>query len=104
MGKVGGESGLEKQEITSVIRKNLGSVRGCYVALPQKTPKAAGKTVMKWNILKTGKVGDTGIKMSSISDKDFRECMVEKVSSWEFPKHSAKEPVKITYPFMFSLD
>lgn len=47
MGKVGGESGLEKQEITSVIRKNLGSVRGCYVALPQKTPKAAGKTVMK---------------------------------------------------------
>ena len=102
VGKAGGKSGTKKEDIAGVIRSNLGSLRSCYESLLAKNSKSAGKILMEWSILKTGTVDQARIEMSTINDTDFRKCMIEKISSWKFPKHSAKDPVKISYPFIFS--
>ena len=101
-GEAGAGSAISKEEISQVIRKNLGPIRGCYETALEQKPKTEGKITLEWLVLQTGKVDSTRIVLSTISDEDFRKCMVEKVSALEFPKHTSKEPVKISYPFVFS--
>ncbi len=93
---------LSKEQIQGVIGKNLSGVRACYTSMLENNPQAQGKMTLEWFVVKNGAVEKLKVVSSTIDDGDFRKCMIETVKAWKFPKHKAKEPVKVVYPFVFA--
>lgn len=98
------KGGLTAHEIIAVIRANLADIRGCYAALLEKAPDAAGKIPV--SILIDGESGRVASSIiaddATLKDASLHRCIEKEIASWQFPKPRDAQDVTLTYPFSFS--
>lgn len=94
--------GLTSHEIMAVIRAHLNEIRHCYEALLKRTPDAAGKLVVQFQVGVAGAVDRAIVTGSTIEDAVMRGCVIGKVKGWTFPKPRGAQAVTVNYPFVFN--
>lgn len=93
-------SGLDKQAIDEVIRRNIGQVRFCYEQALQGTPGLAGRVAMAFTIGGNGLVKSAGVDSSTMANKGVEDCITMRLKTWKFPLPQGGVDVKVTYPFV----
>ena len=93
----------EKESIRKAIHVNLKEVQACHAKAAKTTSGLDGKVVVRWDINSKGKAKDIRIveKSSTLNDATLNACMVERISTWKFPKSKKLTLTEATYPFVF---
>ncbi len=92
--------GLEKSEIDRVVQENMSQVRYCFNKRLRSNPNLQGKVVTSFTIGANGKVASSRMKDSNLGAPDVDSCILERISSWQFPKPRGGGTVSATVPFL----
>ena len=95
------EEGLSKEEVGAVIHNHLKEIRYCYESAMVRSPSVEGKLIVGFTISGKGQVRSADIKNSSLSDPGLGDCVLRRLSSWNFPHTKGGINVSVTYPFIF---
>lgn len=96
------EGGLDMDEISEVIRRNMGQVRFCYEQGLQGDPSLAGRVGIRFVIGGNGQVKLADVENTTLNSKQIEECVVQRLKSWKFPLPAGGVDVKVSYPFAFN--
>lgn len=104
-GKVGTEAPevegeLSPDLIQRSMRKYLSGVKDCYEGALKRNPKLAGKIVIGFEILETGKVSEFSFPTDNVGSADVRSCIKRRAASWRFPKPDGGS-VYVEFPLVF---
>lgn len=94
-------TGLDRELIAALIRKNIGHILYCYERSLSANPNLFGKVSVRFTIGATGKVETQKIGESTLRDGRVENCILDKVSQWKFPEPKGGVQVVVTYPFLF---
>ncbi len=94
-------TGLDRELIAALIRKNIGHILYCYERSLSANPNLFGKVSVKFIIGASGKVETQKIGESTLRDNRVEGCILDKVSQWKFPEPKGGVQVVVTYPFLF---
>ncbi len=80
------EGSLTKKEVSNVVIEKRYSLKKCYDAALQRSPKLTGEMFIQFRVGKTsGKALATVIRQSTIDDSELKTCITEKINTWKFP-------------------
>jgi biopolymer transport protein ExbD len=96
------EGDLDSDIIRRIVRAHINEIRSCYNAGLTKNPMLEGRVTIDFVIVSTGKVGESKIADSTLSDEKVGACMAKAVKRWTFPKPRGGGEVKVSYPFALS--
>jgi pSer/pThr/pTyr-binding forkhead associated (FHA) protein len=106
IGAVGGDpiilGALDRSLIDEVIKRHMNQIRYCYQRELNKSPKLAGKIVIKFVIAKDGSVSSASTKSSTMKSSPVEQCIVGRFMRMQFPKPKGGGIVIVSYPFLFS--
>jgi hypothetical protein len=88
---------LAQSDVFEVVLANKGDISACAAAQPQKE---AGRVVVRWSILPSGKVDDVVMETASLRGTPLAGCIEEKIRAWTFPKHQ-EQGAPVRFPFVF---
>ncbi|MDG0817955.1 AgmX/PglI C-terminal domain-containing protein [Bdellovibrio svalbardensis] len=94
------EGGLTAEFIQETLRLQRGSFFKCYTQLLQKTPGVVGQASISFTIERSGKVYNAEIASSSISDANFKKCLVDTIRRVEF-KSFTGDAISTVFPLKF---
>lgn len=94
-------TGLDRELIAALIRKNIGHILYCYERSLSANPNLFGKVSVRFIIGSSGKVETQKIGESTLRDGRVEHCILDKVSQWKFPEPKGGVQVVVTYPFLF---
>lgn len=94
-------TGLDRELIAALIRKNIGHILYCYERSLSANPNLFGKVSVRFTIGASGKVETQKIGESTLRDGRVENCILDKVSQWKFPEPKGGVQVVVTYPFLF---
>lgn len=94
-------SGLDRDQIEAVIRKNSGQMLYCYEKGLQQKSSLKGRVKMKFVINSRGRVSIANVAGSSLRSNTVETCMLGKLKNWKFPRPVGNVNVKVSYPFEF---
>lgn len=94
--------GLDRDIIRRIVRAHINEVRHCYNQGLAKDPDLGGKVAVQFTIVATGKVGESKVDSTTLSDQNVGECVAKAVKRWKFPKPQGGVDVSVTYPFVLS--
>jgi len=98
-----GTGARSKENILSVVMRNLGELRFEYTRRLKDKPSMKGKVTVKFAVDEFGKVIFCQVVESTVADSVLDAKVVEKVRRWTFGKIDKPGDVtEVTYPFMFS--
>lgn len=92
--------GLTSEYIQDTLKTYRGSFFKCYTQLLQRTPGVVGQASISFTIERTGKVTQAEIASSSLSDAQFKKCLLEAVRRVEF-KTFGGDPITTIFPLRF---
>ncbi|MCM0606404.1 MAG: AgmX/PglI C-terminal domain-containing protein [Xanthomonadaceae bacterium] len=95
------EEGLTKDEVGKVIHAHMSEVRYCYETAMIRNPSVEGKLMIDFVIGGNGRVKTASPKESSLKDPQLDDCIVRRLSKWEFPHPKGGIDVAVSYPFIF---
>ena len=89
------------QEIQTVIRAGLPSIKRCYQNQLKLNPKLEGKIALTITILPKGTVEMVTVKENTTKSTDLAECVTEVVEAWKFKaiEEEVEEKISFTLPF-----
>lgn len=90
---------LDPAEISRVIRTRSNVVRACFERGVRDDPNLGGRVMMRITIQPSGAVSDV-VSSSTLSASVLR-CMEDAVRGTTFPADEHREPVTVSYPFIF---
>jgi TonB family protein len=93
---------LDPDIIRRIVRAHINEVRSCYNAGLTKNPELEGRVTIDFVITSTGKVGDSKLGNSTVSDEYVGNCIAKAVKRWTFPKPRGGGEVEVSYPFQLS--
>jgi hypothetical protein len=93
--------GLDKSLIAAVVQSNIGQIKHCYERQLIVDPNVYGKVVASWTINKDGAVSVSGIKKTTMNNKNVENCIAARIKNWTFPKPKGGGQVLVSYPFLF---
>ncbi|MBL7542499.1 MAG: AgmX/PglI C-terminal domain-containing protein [Bdellovibrionaceae bacterium] len=93
--------GLDREEIASYIRTQLGQILYCYERQLSANKDLFGKVSVKFTISGTGKVETQTVNDTTLKNTTVEGCMLNKIASWKFPAPRGGTKVIVTYPFLF---
>jgi hypothetical protein len=93
--------GLTKDQISKVIKRNLGQIRYCYERQLSSNPDLHGKILVNFAIGAKGTITKNRIKKTTLSNSMVEGCILRKMAKWKFPNPVGGTTVKVTYPFLF---
>lgn len=93
---------LDADIVRRIVRAHINEVRSCYNAGLAKNPKLAGRVVIDFVIISTGKVRDAKVAESTLSDANVGTCIERALERWTFPKPRGGGEVGVSYPFVLS--
>ncbi len=96
------QGGMSREAVKRVIDQHMDEVSYCYENALMGNPSLAGSIVFEWKILLSGKVGEVGIKTSSVKSDSIHSCIKRAIKSWQFPKPTNTEVI-VSYPFVFDI-
>lgn len=88
-------------QITAVIRRRIGAIKGCYDAALKQNPDIRGKVVVKFTIGETGAVVEISVEENTSGDDSIASCIVSRVRNFRFPKPKGGK-VTVSYPFILT--
>ncbi|MEQ1664197.1 MAG: AgmX/PglI C-terminal domain-containing protein, partial [Bdellovibrionales bacterium] len=94
------DTGLDVDQIKSVIQRNMGQITYCYEQGLQATPGLSGRVQVKFVIAPSGRVSLAKIFDSSVSSRIVENCIVNKLKNWQFPKPVGSVSVRVNCPFL----
>lgn len=92
--------GLSAEAIQETLKLHRGNFFRCYTQLLQKTPGVVGTATVSFTIERTGKVSNAELTSSSLTDPDFKRCLVEATRRVEF-KSFLGDPINTVFPLKF---
>jgi TonB family protein len=95
------EEGLTKEEVGRVIHAHMSEIRYCYESSMIRSPELQGRLILDFTINSLGKVAIASVKESSLQDPRLDDCIVRRLTKWQFPKPKGGVDVAVTYPFIF---
>lgn len=93
--------GLDREEIASYIRTQLGQILYCYERQLSANKELFGKVSVKFTISGSGKVETQAVSDTTLKNTTVEGCMLNKIASWKFPAPRGGTKVIVTYPFLF---
>ena len=100
--KVRIKGGMSREAVKKVIDAHMEEVVYCYETALLSNSGLAGKAVFEWKILMSGRVGETGIKSTTLRSDSVHSCISSAIKTWQFPKPNGSEVV-VSYPFIFDM-
>lgn len=94
-------TGIDRDMVRRIVRAHINEVRSCYNAGLSKNPNLAGRVLIKFTIMPTGKVATSIVEENTTKDTAVGDCIAKAVKRWGFPKVS-KGTAIVTYPFRLS--
>ncbi len=88
---------LAQSDVFEVVLANKGDITACGGV---QGHKEAGRVVVRWSILPSGKVDDVVMETSSVKGTPLAGCIEEKIRAWTFPKHQ-EQGAPVRFPFVF---
>jgi len=91
---------LTQETIKDVIHEHHADLRACALRRPEALQQTAGKIVVSFTILPSGKVERVGRHSATLEEPELEKCLLETVKVWTFPRPK-KGAVEIHFPFRF---
>ncbi|HEY6004788.1 MAG TPA: AgmX/PglI C-terminal domain-containing protein, partial [Anaeromyxobacter sp.] len=93
---------IDKELIRKVIQDHASQIRYCYEQQLAINPRLQGKVSIKWIINADGSASGAQVDRSAttLEDGKVHECMMGRITSWEFPKPKGGGMAVITYPWI----
>lgn len=91
---------LHQKMIEDVLKNSRSSFYKCYSQLLQKNPGLVGQASLAFVILPTGKVQQPEVSNSSLSDPQFKKCLIAVLERVEFPSFSGAA-INTIFPLKF---
>jgi hypothetical protein len=93
---------IDKELVRKVIQEHAAQIRYCYEQQLSVNPKLQGKVSVKWIINADGQATNPQIEGSAttLEDAKVHECMMSRITSWQFPKPKGGGIAVITYPWI----
>jgi TonB family protein len=66
-----------------------------------RQPNVEGKLVVAFNIGPAGKVTKADAASSTTGDPKLNDCVIRRLTGWQFPRPKGGVNVAISYPFIF---
>jgi TonB family protein len=93
--------GLTKDQVGAVIYRHMSEIRYCYEAAMLRTPDVEGKLAVKFVIGGAGAVKTANVAQSSLGDSKLDDCVMKRLTRWQFPHPRGGVDVAVNYPFVF---
>lgn len=94
-------SGLEPDQLQTVLRAHQHEVRFCYEQELQRHPKLGGKVSVSWTVGFDGRVLPS-IRTEQEPALDVTgRCIGERMLTWQFPEPFAGQPVDVSFSWFF---
>jgi hypothetical protein len=90
----------EREILTDAIRSRLGHVKACYERELAKTPRIAGRVVMRWTIGGGGATRDIAVVSDDLHAPAVTACLQALIARWLFDVQP-KGPTIVEFPFVF---
>jgi len=92
-----------KALVMRTISENYADLKGCYNDGLKKSSHMKGKVVMAWAMDVQGRVSGAEVETSQLNNKQVEQCMVDRLSSWRFPRQAkvAGSKDRMSYTFQF---
>jgi hypothetical protein len=90
----------EQQILSEAIRSRLGHVKACYERELAKTPRIAGRVVMRWTIGGGGATRDIAVVSDDLHAPPVTACIQALIARWLFDVQP-KGPTIVEFPFVF---
>ena len=93
---------IDKELIRKVIQDHAAQIRYCYEQQLAINPRLQGKVSIKWIIQADGSATNPQVDESAttLDDGKVHECMMSRITSWQFPKPKGGGIAVITYPWI----
>jgi hypothetical protein len=93
---------IDKELIRKVIQDHAAQIRYCYEQQLALNPRLQGKVSIKWIIQADGTATSPQVDAGATTLEDARvhECMMSRITSWQFPKPKGGGIAVITYPWI----
>lgn len=95
------EGELSRDAINAVMKRQLTALKDCYERQLKRTPTLAGKIVLDFEILDTGKISDVKFSEDTVRNAAVKECIVQRSKFWRFPKPEGGS-VLVSFPLVFT--
>jgi hypothetical protein len=95
------DEGLTKEEVGKVIHAHMKEIRYCYENTTLRQGKVDGKVSVAFIINGKGRVSNRSIASTTIEEGSLGECIMRKLTAWQFPLPRGGVDVNISYPFIF---
>jgi hypothetical protein len=94
-------SSMDKELVRRVIEAHRAQARYCYERALTSNPGLWGKVVLQWTIDADGHATKAHVKETTLGNTEVERCLVDKISTWVFPKPIGGGTVIVNYPFVF---
>lgn len=94
------EGGLPQPIIRRIVKAHINEVRYCYNEGLRDDPELSGRVVVAFTIGSEGRVTNSEVSSTTLTDSGVPECITGAVARWMFPKPSDGASVQVTYPFV----
>jgi len=93
---------VDRELIRKVIQDHASQIRYCYEQELAVNPRLQGKVSIKWVINGDGSASSAQIDHSgtTLDDAKVHDCMMARITSWQFPKPKGGGIAVITYPWI----
>jgi hypothetical protein len=93
---------LAREALNRVVKQHLKELTDCYERGLIKNPELKGKIVLSWSIFADGSVHEVEVESNTLEDPAVTRCLSNRPPTWTFPKPAGGEPVRVSFPFVFS--
>jgi hypothetical protein len=93
---------IDKELVRKVIQDHAAQIRYCYEQQLAINPRLAGKVSIKWVINGDGSASSPQVDggATTLEDAKVHDCMMSRITSWQFPKPKGGGIAVITYPWI----
>ncbi|BDG04934.1 adventurous gliding motility protein GltG [Anaeromyxobacter oryzae] len=93
---------IDRELVRKVIQDHAAQIRYCYEQQLALNPKLSGKVSIKWVINGDGSASLPEVERgaTTLEDSKVHECMMSRITSWQFPKPKGGGIAVITYPWI----
>ena len=102
-GSGGGQEAYLKGAVKNTIVKHTGTIQSCFLKLIESNPdiSESGKVLIDWQIDSGGKVFEASVIRDEFSNKEFQNCLREKIGEILFPVPPSVRPVYVEHTLLF---
>ncbi len=92
---------VDERALTQWLNGRKSAIQSCYERELKRSPKLAGRLVIKFAITSRGRVSGVGFEEDSLRSAQVQQCISGLMRAWVLP-FAPEDEVPVTLPFIFS--